>query len=85
MFKTQSRTKWEKKGRGKARGYEDEPEDEVEVEGDEDDQEDEEDGIKQQQIDMDDSQFEARYGAALRAHLESKRKTQGVRLSSQYS
>jgi len=84
MFITQPRIKPEKRGRGNVRGHEDELEDEVEVEGDEDDQEDEEEDVKQH-MDIDDEEFEARYGAALRAHLESKRKTQGVRLSSQYS
>lgn len=75
VFISQPRTKREKKGRGNIRGHEDDGEGE-------DNQEDEdEDDIPQQHMDIDDEEFEARYGAALRAHLESKRKTQGVRLS----
>ncbi len=43
----------------------------------EDEDEGEDEGTKQPQL-LDDEEFEAKYGAALRAHLEKKRNVQGV-------
>lgn len=63
------------KGASKGRlGSEDEVQDDAEDEGD-----DEEEGEKQPQL-LDDEEFEAKYGAALRAHLEKKRNIQGASL-----
>jgi len=47
----------------------------------EDEDEGEDEGTKQPQL-LDDEEFEAKYGAALRAHLEKKRNVQGVCLLS---